>query len=729
MTSVQPILARAAPPVARTVLLGGVLGIDTIGHCVALASLAFAGPLSFALGYGTMLILLSSTIVTFVLAWRSVFPGAAAIAEDTTIAILAPAMVLAAGNVNGPPEAQLATAVAIMAISTLLSGVLMLLIGQFHLGRIARIMPFPVAAGFLASSGALLIVSALNLMTETGTLGEVVGLIATEGVPMNLILGLALAGVLLLSTRYVGGALSALVPLVAAMLAFYIVTAALGLSLDDVREIGLLPEIPTQTLPAYPDPSLIPLIDWSVVAATSLTIAVVVFLNAIGFVLNVGGIEMAVRADVNIDAEARVTGATNIGVGLFGGYIGFIASDSTIMAHQLGCSRPMLGVALGTTTLIGFLFAAQIVSHIPVFVAAGLVLFFGTSMLIDWMVNTWARLRPLDWSIIPIIVATTVAIDILVAIGVGLLVALVIFVYTYAGLPVLRFHGSGATRRSPVDRAPEDEAILSQLGNRTHVLGLQGFLFFGSVEKVVDAVRHRMEAPPPIDALIIDFHHVTGLDSAACAAFLKLELLADAGQFRIALAGVPEGFVQSMGLWGIGTPDHPVFRFYATLASALEDVEEDRLVVRGKDPAASPTLLDRLAPLIPRAADLLGRMERMEARPGDVLIRAGGTEGDIFFIENGRVNVQLSNPSGVPIRLRSLRAGAIVGEAARYLGRKRTADVVVHAPSVIWKLSDDAIERLEAEDRDLAAMLHACMARSLAEKVEKTNGMLTAALA
>jgi SulP family sulfate permease len=70
-----------------------------------------------------------------------------------------------------------------------------------------------------------------------------------------------------------------------------------------------------------------------------------------------------------------------------------------------------------------------------------------------------------------------------------------------------------------------------------------------------------------------------------------------------------------------------------------------------------------------------------------------------------------------------------VGEAARYLGRKRTADVVVHAPSVIWKLSDDAIERLEAEDRDLAAQLHALMARSLAEKVEKTNGMLTAALA
>jgi SulP family sulfate permease len=122
-------------------------------------------------------------------------------------------------------------------------------------------------------------------------------------------------------------------------------------------------------------------------------------------------------------------------------------------------------------------------------------------------------------------------------------------------------------------------------------------------------------------------------------------------------------------------------------------------------------------------------MERLQLLPGEVLIRAGGTEGDIFFIESGRVNVQLSNPAGPPTRLRSLRAGAIFGEAARYLGRKRTADVVVHAPSIIWRLSDAALDRMEAEDRDLAAMLHAVMARSLAEKVEKTNGMLTAALA
>jgi SulP family sulfate permease len=322
-----------------------------------------------------------------------------------------------------------------------------------------------------------------------------------------------------------------------------------------------------------------------------------------------------------------------------------------------------------------------------------------------------------------------VAVDILAAIFVGILVALLIFVYNYARLPVIRFEGSGATRRSPVDRTPEDEAILAKRGARIQVLGLQGYLFFGSVEKVIDAVRRRIAQNPPPEALVIDFHHVTGLDSAACAALLKLGLLGEGGRFRIALADVPDSLAEAMARWGIGTSERTVFRRYPNLAAALEDAEEDILVVHGRTQQGDIPLLDRLAPLIPRATDLLAQMERLQLLPGEVLIRAGGTEGDIFFIESGRVNVQLSNPAGPPTRLRSLRAGAIFGEAARYLGRKRTADVVVHAPSIIWRLSDAALDRMEAEDRDLAAMLHAVMARSLAEKVEKTNGMLTAALA
>jgi SulP family sulfate permease len=499
MTATRTSIDRDTPAIGKSLLLGGLLGVDTIGHCVALATLAFAGPLAFALGYGTMLILLSSAVVSLVLAWRSVFPGAAGIAEDTTIAILAPAMVLAAGSVTGTPEERLATGVAVMGISTLLSGVGLYLIGRFNLGRIARIMPFPVAAGFLAGSGWLLIASALFLLTHTSSLADLAQTLRADGLPPNLLLGIALVVALVIASRAIGGALAAFLPLSAALAAFYLGLALAGLTLEDARAMGLLPAAPTDDFGQYPDIALFGLIDWTAVATVSLTILAVVMLNAIAFMLNVSGIEMAVRTDISIDAEARTTGATNIAIGAFGGILGFVASDSTIVAHKLGCNSRILGLGLGLTTLVGCIFAGQIVSHVPTFMAAGLLLYFGVMMLTDWLILTRARLSLHDWAIIPIILGVTVAVDILAAIVVGMLVALLIFVYNYALLPVIRFEGSGATRRSPVDRTPEDEVILAARGARIHVLALQGYLFFGSVEKVIDAVRRRIaQSPPPV---------------------------------------------------------------------------------------------------------------------------------------------------------------------------------------------------------------------------------------
>ncbi|PZQ99759.1 MAG: hypothetical protein DI533_03685 [Cereibacter sphaeroides] len=728
-------LPDAAPAASRvtagkSLMLGGVLGIDAIGHCVALATLAFAGPLSFALGYGTMLILLSSAAISLVLAWRSVFPGAAGIAEDTTIAILAPAMLLAAASIEGTPEQKLATAVAIMGLSTLLSGAAIYLIGKYRLGRIARLMPFPVAAGFLAGSGWLLVASSLFLLTNTGSLSQLFGRIATGGVPLNLIMGIALAAALFLSGRVIGGAFSAVLPLLGAVALFYLGLGWLGLQITDARAWGLLPVMPEEAIAYFPDPGLLTQVQWPVVAAASVTITAVVLLNAVGFMLNVGGIELAVGADISIDAEARTTGATNIAIGAFGGLVGFVASDTTVIAHRLGCSRRLLGLGLGLTTLIGCIFAAYIVAHVPVFVAAGLLLYFGTTMLIDWMIQSRARLRPLDWAIIPTIVGITIVADILAAIVVGMLLALVIFVYNYARLPVIRFQGSGLNRRSPVDRASDEDAVISRFGGRVHVMALQGYLFFGSVEKVIDAVRLRTREREPLEVLVIDFTHVTGIDSAACAALLKLGLLGRSGGFRVVLSAVPAEMRELMAQWGIGLPSDSVFRHKSSLGSALERVEDKLLASHGKHEisAVAQGFLHRLESAMPRAADLVARMERLELEPGRVLIRAGSTEGDVFFVETGRVDVQIPGPGGTPTRVRSLRAGAVVGEAARYLSRVRTADVVVRAPSVVYRLSDAAIELMEREDRDLAAILHAYMARSLAEKVEKTNGLLSAAL-
>ena len=80
----------------------------------------------------------------------------------------------------------------------------------------------------------------------------------------------------------------------------------------------------------------------------------------------------------------------------------------------------------------------------------------------------------------------------------------------------------------------------------------------------------------------------------------------------------------------------------------------------------------------------------------------------------------LVTAEGTRLRLRTLRPGVVVGEIALYTGVARTADVVAEVPSVVLRISRASIERLEAEEPELAASLHRWLAAMLAERLTDT---------
>ena len=75
-------------------------------------------------------------------------------------------------------------------------------------------------------------------------------------------------------------------------------------------------------------------------------------------------------------------------------------------------------------------------------------------------------------------------------------------------------------------------------------------------------------------------------------------------------------------------------------------------------------------------------------------------------------------------RLRTMTAGAVVGEIALLLGQTRGADVVVEAPSTIHRLTAATLARLEREDPELALLLHRILATTLAQKVTLANRVI-----
>ena len=109
--------------------------------------------------------------------------------------------------------------------------------------------------------------------------------------------------------------------------------------------------------------------------------------------------------------------------------------------------------------------------------------------------------------------------------------------------------------------------------------------------------------------------------------------------------------------------------------------------------------------------------ERESLSDGAVLIRQGESPDDVYVLENGRLRVETVTERGTRMRLRTLRPGVVVGEVAMYLGEPRTADVVAEGPTVVLRLGRGSIDRIEADDPELAAALHRWFATTLAGRL------------
>lgn len=708
-------------------MLGLVLGFDAVGHCVAIATLVFAGPLAPGLGLGSALFLLSTLISTLILARWSGIPNALSVAQDATIAIVAALTAAAAANI-AEPGARLPTALAIIGVSTLLSGLALYLMGRFGMGRVARVVPYPVALGFLASSGWLLTYAALTIITGLSGYGEVFGnLLSAENIRVSLPAA-ALALCLFLTLRFWSGAAAMMVVLAAFLVGFYLVLHLSGISTDQARSLGLIPAVPGISGPSGFDLPSMRLIDWGQLLQSGSGFAVIVVVNVIAFFLNSSGAELATQSDLDMNHELRLAGRTNLLLGLFGGLSSFLSTGSTIVVHKLGAGHRALTASYSLIVLLGCLFASQVVAAVPVFLTAGLLLFIGLSMLEDWLFRSYRRLVLQDWLIVLAIVAVTILQGIFAAIGAGLIFALAAFVLSYARVPMLRRKGAHQPRRSSVDRAPSQEAILREGWARVRLAQLQGFLFFGSIERLLSEVRGLPHQASRTEWLILDFASVTGLDSSTCAALEKLSYLSRTHGVQVQLCALSPDLSRFLTRWNPNFAHQFGFGLFDSLEAALEAAEDALL---SEHPLIAPDgdglakLFSASAPDHPRLADLRSLLDLRHLGHGAVLIDKGSDQRDLYFVESGRLAVLLDAGAGQKVRVRSFTSGSVLGEVARYLAIPRTASVLSEGESTVYCLPASTLDRLEREDRDLAALIHAILARGLAEKVVRTNLLVT----
>lgn len=707
--SVDPSVGTRRAAVARGALMGAVLGVDAVGSCVALASLVFVGALAPGLGAGVVLFLGATLVSTLALAWRGGFRNALGIAQDTPIAVIAPAAGLAAQAAAGSPGAGLATALAVLGCATLGTGLLLWAIGRARLGRMARLLPYPVAVGFLAGSGWLLTFAAFGLAGGPAALSG-------EAFWSAMLPTLAFAAAIFALQPLIGGTWALLAALFGALAAH-----ALWLPASPPAP---LPDLGTGGGWLRDWAELVSLIDWQALSVAWPAMLSVMVIGVIGFLLNTSGTELGMQADIDLDREFRVTGAANIVIGLGGGLISYLSAGSTILAARMGVSGPATVAAYCATVLLGLVLAGPIISFVPPFVTAGLLLYIGLSMLGEWLAGTRRRLTRPDWLIVVAIVGITAGFGMFTAILAGTVIALGLFVITYARLPVLARSLSAPAPQSHVDRSPTEERVLRAQAGQLCWAPLKGYLFFGSVEQLLRDIRAFATTQSGESWLVLDFAQVSGLDASACAAFGKLAYLARPWRLHILACDFPPGVTAALDRWQPGFFEGAGIRAFKTRDLALEAAETAILAAHGCQPAPADglaRLLEAYAPGHPRQRDLAALLSRQHLLPGEVLIRQGDLAQDVFIVDEGRIAVMLDLPQGPPRRVRSMTAGAVVGEIALYFGGPRQASIIAEEATVVCRLAPEAIAAAETADPELALLLHRILASGLAEKLIKTN--------
>lgn len=709
----------------KSALVGAVFGVDAAGHCIALATICFAGAMTAGLGVATALFLLGSAVSTLALFWKSGFRLAVGVAQDTSIAILAPAVALAAAAATGPAGVQVSTGLAIIGCSALLSGLAFWLVGRFGLGQLVRMFPYPVAAGFLASSGCILVFAAFQMVLGP----EGFKALGIEQSLWRLWPALAMTAGLFAAQWLLGGAASVITVTGLSLAAFYLWLWSSGLDKADAVARHLLPDVPvTSFLEGLPD---LTIIDWSAVAVAVPTLAAVVLLNLIGLLLNTAGVELANSDAVDVNAELRVSGGANLLIGLFGGLTSYLQGGASIIASKLGVDRRAFVAGQVFVVLMAALFAGPMVAAVPVFIAAALLIYIGVSMLWDWLVATQRQLVLQDWLIVLGIVGLTVAFGILPAVIAGLVLAALSFAISYARLPVVRQITNIAQHPSVLDRSATARALLLREGHRVPVLYLQGALFFGSVEQLTTRLIELEKATPGMQSVVLDFSGSRTFDSSACAAMVRLGRLFEAKGVTIWLAGMAPELKDVIARWGLVLQDNGRangLRQVDTVDQALEIAEDDLLKEFGVlvEDIGLHALLRPLCDDHPRLGDLIGLMEQLELDVGDVLIRASDPYRDVYFIETGRLGVFIPNRAIEHRRVRSAGPGGVIGEMAYLTGAPRGADVEAEEPTTVYRLTGKRIDALRQDDHALANLLAFILGRSVAIKLTQTNALMMA---
>jgi SulP family sulfate permease len=415
-------------------------------------------------------------------------------------------------------------------ISTIMAGIIMVLMGVFKLGRMIKFIPYPITTGF--TSGIALVIFSTQIKDFLGlSIDNVPGEFLAKWETyfthigtinwQSLLVGVISLLIIIFWPRInkkIPGSLIALI--VATMIVYFLKL--------DVETIGSKFGVISSALPMPRIPA-VNLQTIKMLLPSAITIAL---LGSIESLLSAVVADGMIGGKHRSNTELIAQGIANIASGLFGGIPATGAIARTAANVKNGGRTPIAGIVHALVLLLILLVFMPLAKLIPLSCLAAIL------MVVAYNMSHWRAFKDLmgaPKSDIFVLLATfslTVLIDLVVAIEVGMVMASMLFMKRMSDITVVK----NLTVDSGED-GEGDENLIADLSSDTIIYDINGPFFFGAADKfteVIYSVQSRTKV------IILKMSNVPAMDATAVHALENLYRVCKIHKTKLLLNEVQE---------------------------------------------------------------------------------------------------------------------------------------------------------------------------------------------
>jgi MFS superfamily sulfate permease-like transporter len=698
---------------------GGTLGtLAVLAVPLSLGLLAFA-PLGVAApGVGLQATLITTAFggLLYALLGRAALPAAGP-SSATALILAALVLQLVQGGI------ELARVVALCAVAVALSGLVQVVLAMLGLARLARLVPRPVLAGFMNGVALLILLGQLPLMLGhwPGTAVDTT-LFAQAQLPALALAAFTVAGIVLL--RHIG------VRAPAALCLLLLGTAVHAWVHLRWPTLAVGPRIDVAALP-WPDTlALAPVLSArglsllqaqdAAVLATALVLALV---GALESLLSLQALDEQMTTRHDPRHELLSLGLCNLACGLLGGLPVVVLRARAVAILQAGGWGAMAAATGSLAMLLLFVVGAPLLALLPLPVLGGIMVTVAVGLVDRWsgrlLLHWWRGNGSADLRSALVVMALVCGVTLwqgfAVGVAFGVVLSMAIFI-ARMNRSLLRSRLSAAARPSRRVYPRAVEARLQPLRAQVHLWELEGALFFGNADRLVEAADG---LGADTRAVVLDLHRVNAIDETGAAALNTLGASLQQRQVPVWLAGVDPGSAPERALqaYAVVLPRMPDTDRAVEAAERLllgADVDD----VLAETPLAQSDLM--LGMEAPAQALVMACMTPHRLEAGGTLFRRGDPADGLYVVERGSIEVVVHD-GAVSQRFLSVSSGMMLGETAMLDGGTRSADAVAERPALLHHLSSSSLDRLAREHPAVAAHIHRNMAVHLSARLRSAS--------